>query len=62
VATGSAYDSRIFGEWAWNSLGLCRFALGDFNGATSAFRNAEASDPANAAYRARRLLAEARAG
>jgi len=61
VATGSAYDARIFGEWAWNSLGLCRFALGDDPGAVAAFRMAEAADPENAAYRTRRRLAEARA-
>jgi glycosyltransferase involved in cell wall biosynthesis len=61
VATGSAYDERIFGEWAWHSLGLCRFALGDDAGAVVAFRQAEAADPDNSAYRTRRRLAEARA-
>jgi len=62
VATGSAYDERIFGEWAWHSLGLCRFALGDDARAVEAFRRAEAADPHNVAYRTRRQLAEARAG
>ena len=62
VDTGSAYDERIFDEWAWNALGLCRFQLGDNEGAATAFRHAEAADPANEAYRIRRLLAEARAG
>lgn len=61
LETGSAYDQRIFGEWAWNLLGLCRFALGDDLGATESFRLAEAADPTNPAYRARRQLAEARA-
>jgi glycosyltransferase involved in cell wall biosynthesis len=61
VATGSAYDERIFGELAWNSLGLCRFALEDYAGAVEAFTRAEASAPGNPAYRTRRLLAEARA-
>jgi tetratricopeptide (TPR) repeat protein len=61
VATDSAYDERIFDEWAWNALGLCRFQLGDQAGAAAAFRRAEAADPDNDAYRARRLLAEARA-
>ena len=60
VATGSAYDERIFDEWAWNSLGLCRFALGDDAGAVAAFSRAEAADPDNPAYRTRRRLAEAR--
>ena len=62
VGTGSAYDERIFGEWAWNALGLCRFALDDFAGATEAFTLAEAADPENDAYRTRRRLAEARSG
>jgi tetratricopeptide (TPR) repeat protein len=61
LATGSAYDARIFGEWSWHALGLCRFALGDHLGAIDAFRRDEAADPKNAAYRARRQLAEARA-
>jgi len=60
VATGSAYDERIFGEWAWHSLGLCRFALEDYAGAAAAFTLAEAADPDNPAYRTRRQLAEAR--
>ena len=61
VDTGAAYDRRIFGEWAWNLLGLCHFALGENPGAVEAFRLAEAADPTNAAYAARRKLAEARA-
>jgi glycosyltransferase involved in cell wall biosynthesis len=61
VATGSAYDERIFGEWAWNALGLARFALGDNEGASEAFARAEEHDPSNDAYRTRRRLAQARA-
>lgn len=61
VGTGAAYDARIFGEWAWNALGLCRFALGDDAGAADMFRRAEAADPGTPAYAARRRLAEARA-
>lgn len=60
VATGSAYDERIFGEWARHSLGLCRFALEDYAGAVEAFTLAEAADPENHGYRTRRRLAEAR--
>ena len=60
VATGSAFDARMFGEWAWNALGLARFDLGDFAGAAEMFRRAEAADPENVAYRTRRMLAEAR--
>ncbi len=62
IDTGSAYDGRIFNEWAWHTLGLCRFTLADDAGAAAAFANAEAADPENAAYRTRRRLAEARAG
>jgi glycosyltransferase involved in cell wall biosynthesis len=61
VESGSAYDERIFGEWAWNALGLCRFELGDDTGAAAAFRRAAAADPENDSYRTRRRLAEARA-
>ena len=57
VDTESAYDGRIFDEWAWNALGLCRFQLGDNAGAAAAFAHAEAADPGNEAYRTRRLLA-----
>ena len=60
MASGTSFDGRIFGEWTWHALGLCRFALGDFAGAAEAFRLAEAADPANAAYRSRRQLAESR--
>jgi glycosyltransferase involved in cell wall biosynthesis len=60
-ATGSAYDARVLGEWAWNLLGLGRFAEGDDRGAAEAFRAAEAAAPDDPAYRTRRALAEARA-
>ncbi len=61
VETGAAYDGRVFGEWSWNLLGLCHFALGDGRAAATAFRLAETADPTNASYAARRKLAEARA-
>lgn len=50
MATGSAYDERVLGEWPWNLLGLCRLALGD----------PEAAAPGNEAYAVRRRLAEVR--
>jgi glycosyltransferase involved in cell wall biosynthesis len=62
IDTGSAYDARIFGEWAWDALGLCRLALDDPVSAAEAFARAEADAPDNAAYRTRRRLAEGRAG
>ena len=61
VETNTAYDRRLFGEWAWNALGLARFELGDFDGAAAMFRLAETADPENVAYRTRRQLADARA-
>ncbi|HEY1777466.1 MAG TPA: glycosyltransferase family 2 protein [Solirubrobacteraceae bacterium] len=60
VATGSSYDDRVFGEWALNLLGLCRFALGDFAGAAEAFAAAEAAAPGVPDYGVRRRLAQAR--
>ncbi|MET0628658.1 MAG: glycosyltransferase [Acidimicrobiia bacterium] len=61
VDTNSSYDRRVFGEWSWDLLGLCRFQLGDDAGAAEAFRAAEAAAPDVAAYGVRRRLAEARA-
>jgi glycosyltransferase involved in cell wall biosynthesis len=61
LATGSAYDQRIFGEWAWNLLGLCRFATGDYAAAAAAFAEAELAAPSVPDYRVRRRLAESRA-
>jgi glycosyltransferase involved in cell wall biosynthesis len=61
IATGSAYDQRIFGEWAWNLLGLCCFALGDHGRAAAAFAEAERLAPGVPEYAVRRRLAQARA-
>jgi glycosyltransferase involved in cell wall biosynthesis len=61
IASGSAYDQRIFGEWSWNLLGLCRFAMGDYAGAATAFTEAELAAPDVPDYRVRRRLAESRA-
>jgi tetratricopeptide (TPR) repeat protein len=62
IDTGMSYDARVFGEWAWDLLGLCRFQLGDDDGAAVAFRHAEMAAPDVAAYAVRRRLAEARGG
>ena len=62
VATGSTYDERVLGEWAWNLLGLCHFALGDWKDSARAFARAEEAAPAVPDYAVRRRLAEARAG
>ncbi|HEY3669808.1 MAG TPA: glycosyltransferase family 2 protein [Acidimicrobiia bacterium] len=61
IATGASYDERVFGEWAWSLLGLCRFALGDDAAAADAFGRAEQLAPGDASYGVRRRLAEARA-
>jgi tetratricopeptide (TPR) repeat protein len=62
VETGQSYDARVFGEWAWSLIGLCRFALGDDAAAADAFRRAEQYAPGDESYTVRRRLAEARAG
>lgn len=62
IGTGASYDARVFGEWAWSLLGLCRFALGDDAAAADAFRCAERCAPDDQSYAVRRRLAEARAG
>jgi tetratricopeptide (TPR) repeat protein len=61
ISTGASYDERVFGEWAWGLLGLCRFALGDDAAAADAFGRAEALAPGEPSYGVRRRLAEARA-
>ena len=61
IATGASDDERVFGEWAWALLGLCRFALGDDADAADAFGRAEQLAPGDASYAVRRRLAEARA-
>ena len=62
IETGGSYDARVFGEWAWSLIGLCRFALGDDPAAADAFRRAEQYAPGDESYAVRRRLAEARAG
>jgi glycosyltransferase involved in cell wall biosynthesis len=55
-----AYDARLFGTYSHDALGLCCFRLGRFRDSAHYYALAEAGDPGNPAYRARRLLAEAR--
>ena len=62
IATGASYDERVFGEWSWSLIGLCRFALGDDPAAADAFKRAERYAPDDSSYAVRRRLAEARAG
>jgi len=57
---GVAYDDRIFGPFAHDSLGLCWFRLGNFSQSARAYAAAEALAPAVPEYRVKRLLAEGR--
>jgi tetratricopeptide (TPR) repeat protein len=56
-----AYDARIFGPWSLDALGLCCFRLGRFAESARHYAAAEAAAPDALEYRAKRLLAEARA-
>jgi tetratricopeptide (TPR) repeat protein len=61
-ARGVAYDERIFGEFSLESLGLSLFRHARYAEAAQVYAQAERLDPERLAYRAKRVLAEARAG
>src|SRR5439155_9285115 len=54
IATGASYDERVFGEWSWSLIGLCRFALGDDVAAADAFRRADRWAPDGSSFGGRR--------
>lgn len=56
-----AYDGRIFGTWAYDSLALCHFRLGRLADSAKYYALAEAATPGNPEYPVKRRLAEARA-
>ncbi len=58
---GVAYDERMFGTFSLESLGLALFRQGRYREAADVYAEAESLDPARLAYRAKRVLAEARA-
>lgn len=58
---GLAYDERIFGVFSLESLGLTLFRAGRFAEAADVYGEAERSAATHLAYRAKRMLAEARA-
>jgi glycosyltransferase involved in cell wall biosynthesis/tetratricopeptide (TPR) repeat protein len=58
---GIAYDARMFGEWAYASLGLTLFRAGRNAEAGAAYAGAERLAPENPEYRIKRALAEGRA-
>jgi len=56
-----AYDLRIFGEWAYDLLGLAQFRLERFSDANEAFLAAAQRSPSPGQHHARAVLAAARA-
>jgi len=60
-AGGVAYDERIFGRYALELLALTLFRAGRYRDAADAWGEAERRDPAQLGYRAKRMLAQARA-
>jgi len=56
-----ACDKRIFGEFAFDALGLCCFRLGRHAESAAWYASAEAVAPARLEYRLRRIAAEQRA-
>ena len=56
-----AHRGEIFGLWSIDSLALCAFRQGRFAEAARLWAEAEGLAPQGEAYRARRLLAEAKA-
>ena len=56
-----AYDLRIFGEWAYDLIGVARFRLERFSEAREAFLAAAERAPDPGRHRARAAVAAARA-
>ncbi|MGC8464643.1 MAG: glycosyltransferase [Acidimicrobiales bacterium] len=56
-----AYDQRLVSDLPWDSIGLCRFRLGDFLGAREAYRRAGECASQDYGYRAKEAVASARA-
>jgi glycosyltransferase involved in cell wall biosynthesis len=55
---GLAYDSRLFGTFAQESIGLCLFRLGRYGEAADAYRVVERLEPENREFRVKRQLCE----
>ena len=58
----AAYDRRIFGAGAWAELGYCAFLRQDYATSAACYGEAERREPGALEYRAKRILAAARAG
>ncbi len=61
AATGLAYDERIFSVFSLESRGLVLFRPGRYADAAATYAEAERLDEEHLGYRAKRMLAEARA-
>jgi glycosyltransferase involved in cell wall biosynthesis len=58
---GVAYDGRLFGSFAYSSLGLVLFRLGRYEEAAEAYAAASRLEPDRSEHAAKQALAEARA-
>jgi tetratricopeptide (TPR) repeat protein len=58
---GLGMSAKIAEEWAFHVRGMARFQLGAYADAAQDFAKAEVSSPGAVAYRAKRILAQARA-
>jgi len=56
-----AYDLRVFGEWAYDLIGLAQFRAGQFEEARDSFLAAASRTPDGEHHRVRAGLAAARA-
>ncbi len=57
-----AYDLHLLAEMPWDSLGFCKFQLGDYEGAAHAYGRAASLCSSDAGFKARQVVAMARAG
>jgi Glycosyl transferase family 2 len=57
----AAYNRGIFGAGAWAELGYCAFLRQDYPASAACYAEAERCEPHSLEYRAKRVLAEARA-
>jgi glycosyltransferase involved in cell wall biosynthesis len=57
----TAYDRRIFGAGAWAELGYCAFLQARYHDSAAYYGEAERLEPQELEYRAKRVLATARA-
>jgi glycosyltransferase involved in cell wall biosynthesis len=60
-AQGVSYDRRLFGSFAYSSLGLALFRLERYEAAAEAYANASRLEPDAREHEAKRVVAEARA-